>query len=108
MLDGRLPAKAHQQTGIISFQVHQVAELFCSSGSQRRVRETKEEEALPSSYVNVFLDDEQIYRTRLKPLTSGAQRQWSLADDPGFTNSLIPFFMHQSSLLQRWLRGGVS
>lgn len=70
MLDARLPVKPQQQTGIVSFQVHQVAELFCSSGSQRRVRETKEEESLASSYVNVFLDDEQIYRTRMKPFTS--------------------------------------
>lgn len=77
MLDGRLPANPAQKTGIIGFQVHQIAELLCAKsggrGGERRVREkeTKAEEDLPSSYVNVFLNDEQVYRTRLKPLTSG-------------------------------------
>ncbi|ORY73645.1 hypothetical protein BCR35DRAFT_307105 [Leucosporidium creatinivorum] len=66
MLDGRAPASPSQKTGILAFQVHQLAELEC----RRTFTTRKAHEDLPSSYVGVFRNDEKIFQTRVKPLSA--------------------------------------
>ncbi|SCV74595.1 BQ2448_7624 [Microbotryum intermedium] len=65
ILDGRLPINPAQPTGILGFQVHQLAELEC--GDERS--EKKKTVAAPSSYCVVYLNGQKLYRTRVKPLS---------------------------------------
>lgn len=65
-LDGRAPASPTQRSGILAFQVHQLAELEC----RRTFTTRKRHEDLPSSYVAVVLNDEKVFQTRVKPLSA--------------------------------------
>ncbi|SGY85199.1 BQ5605_C009g05745 [Microbotryum silenes-dioicae] len=66
MLDGRMPINPAQPTGILAFQVHQLAELEC--GDERS--EKKKAVSTPSSYCVVYLNAEKLYQTRVKPLSA--------------------------------------
>lgn len=63
MLDGRAPAADDQPTGVLAFQVHQCAELVCRGAYTGR-----KEKDPPSSYVAIFLNDEKVFQTRVKPV----------------------------------------
>ena len=55
-----------QPTGILSFQVHQLADIEARTDHNRK----KDGEDIPSSYVNVFLNDEKVFHTRMKPVSA--------------------------------------
>ena len=65
MLDGRAPASPEERTGVLAVQIHQCAELVC-----RGAYTGKKERDPPSSYVSLFLNDEKVFQTRVKPLSS--------------------------------------
>ncbi|KAM0787324.1 hypothetical protein ACM66B_007097 [Microbotryomycetes sp. NB124-2] len=73
MLDSRAPANTAQPTGIVSFQIHQMSEVE-AIGDRSRLRKDGSTagsgEDMPSTYVNVFLNDEKVFQTRMKPLTA--------------------------------------
>ncbi|BGP35674.1 hypothetical protein JCM10296v2_007526 [Rhodotorula toruloides] len=80
LLAGRQPAPRSHPSGILSFQVHSIADLQLEkhsgpmkSGMQNfKMGPTKavRKAELPSSYVQAFVNDEMIFRTRLKPFSS--------------------------------------
>lgn len=70
-LDGRAPASIDQRSGILAFQVHQLAEVEC----RRTFTTRKQHEDLPSSYVGCFLNDEKIFQTRVKPVSLAQARR---------------------------------
>lgn len=73
-LDGRIPANLSQRSGILSYQVHQLADLVSTSvranGNVTKEKERSKEAALPSSYVRVFINDELVLRTGVKPFSA--------------------------------------
>ncbi|GAA6015876.1 hypothetical protein JCM10207_006789 [Rhodosporidiobolus poonsookiae] len=82
LLNARHPAPLSHPSGVLSLQIHQIADLDLPNKSPGPVRsavraaiapgQTKamRKSDLPSSYVQAFLDDECVYRTRLKPFTN--------------------------------------
>ncbi|GEM11235.1 C2 domain protein [Rhodotorula toruloides] len=80
LLAGRQPAPRSHPSGILAFQVHSIADLQLEKhsgpikagmqklkmGPTKAVRQAE----LPSSYVQAFVNDEMIFRTRLKPFSS--------------------------------------
>lgn len=60
-----------QRSGILAFQVHQIEGLECMSGYYKPSKEKEKEQSLPSSYVNVFLNDEKVFQTRTKAFSGG-------------------------------------
>ncbi|KAM0748362.1 hypothetical protein T439DRAFT_358908 [Meredithblackwellia eburnea MCA 4105] len=70
MLDGRHPANPNQPSGILSFQIHQVANLHPPTIPKTKDGRKKESDTLATTFCNVFLNDFKVLRTRSKPLTS--------------------------------------
>ncbi|KAK4053996.1 hypothetical protein OIO90_003641 [Microbotryomycetes sp. JL221] len=80
MLDSRSPANVNQPTGVVSFQIHQMAEVESKRDLSSRFKTTTKtkfksstttnSDDIPSSYVNVFLNDDKVFQTRMKPLTA--------------------------------------
>lgn len=77
-LAGRQPAPRSHPSGILVFQVHSISDLqlekhsgpIKSSMQNLKLGPTKavRKAELPSSYVQAFVNDEMIFRTRLKPV----------------------------------------
>lgn len=81
LLSGRAPAPDSHPSGILSFQVHSIAELQLDKrvgplkAGMKRLKPGTGSKAmrraeLPSSYVQAFLNDEMVYRTKLDPVRS--------------------------------------
>ncbi|PCH37535.1 hypothetical protein WOLCODRAFT_128544, partial [Wolfiporia cocos MD-104 SS10] len=76
------PPDPELPSGILSMQVHEIRDLTVRLGGEERKgldgekgqdagEETQEEaEGLPSSYCTISLNDELLYETRVKPITS--------------------------------------
>ncbi|GAA6039548.1 hypothetical protein JCM8097_008383 [Rhodosporidiobolus ruineniae] len=82
LLNARHPTPRSHPSGILSFQIHQIASLELpnkSSGPVKSVLQTAlkpgqtntiRKADLPSSYVEAFVCDEMVFRTRLKPFSN--------------------------------------
>jgi len=68
LLDGRAPPDVSQPSGILAFQVHQLAELECKDLPHAE-KSSKKHAKVPSSYCTVMLNDEKVYQTRIKPVS---------------------------------------
>ncbi|KAH9941531.1 hypothetical protein B0H21DRAFT_752338 [Amylocystis lapponica] len=72
------PPDAEWPSGLLSVQVHEIRELVVRAtgrektelGERDREEEQEEAEGLPSSYCMISLNDELVYQTRVKPITS--------------------------------------
>ncbi|GAA5859255.1 hypothetical protein JCM8547_008941 [Rhodosporidiobolus lusitaniae] len=82
LLHSRQPAPPSHPSGILSFQIHQIASLELPSKSPGPVKSTLRAAVkvgqtstirkadVPSSYVEAFVNDEEVFRTRLKPFSN--------------------------------------
>ncbi|BGP20364.1 hypothetical protein JCM10213_002327 [Rhodosporidiobolus nylandii] len=102
MLNARHPAPLSHPSGILAYQIHQIADLELPKRAgvvQKTVRaafapggtSSIRKADVPSSYVQAFVNEEMVYRTRLKP----------------FSNA--PYFnAGAETLLRDWQQGTVS
>ncbi|GAA5991972.1 hypothetical protein JCM11641_005332, partial [Rhodosporidiobolus odoratus] len=102
-LNNHHPTPPSHPTGILSFQIHQIADLSLPLKSPGPIKAAAKsafkpggtsgirKADVPSSYVQVFVEEEMVYRTRLKP----------------FSNA--PYFnAGAEALLRDWQHGSIS
>ncbi|KAI0822359.1 hypothetical protein BC628DRAFT_1364753 [Trametes gibbosa] len=68
------PPDPQWPSGLLSMQVHEIRDLAAKTQGKERKggkgREGEKEKGLPSSYCTISLNDELVYETRVKPITS--------------------------------------
>lgn len=96
MLEAKTPPHPSQMTGLLIFQIHQLANLELPSlrgavakGAKSPKSPTSEERILPSTYTVSCFNDTKVFQTRLKKVsgmtlqaTAGAKVSWQLTASP--------------------------